>query len=541
MARPDGITFIPVAHDGMVCEVRSPMGNLLRLTGTLTDIEPAVEGDDAMVQNPALVHNAWAYAKHEKQFRRFKLDEKKKSHRRQADAHAMTAANIAALIDSVGPVHVDGWCSGCYTLSGHRKVVRSGSILPAYLCATCGSPTLGCAAPHCDHMATRAFGSVRVPRFCAEHRHEIPSFERSTDKVADLADYKLLLDFERNNLSRGTRLASFGVLAAAVVGTGGVAAAPAIGGAIGSLAGLSGAAASSYGLAMLGGGAIAAGGFGMFGGTCVVAAVGAALGGALGAAVTNSYIGEDKSFRIERFREGTGIPVVVARGFMTQSDPQWRTAVTAIERRYPSSPIYRLHWGSKELGGLAILTAKNLGVKQAGRTFIAAAARATKAGAKGLGAVGPTLLAADLAANPWHTAMVRADKTGAALAGILARTTQSCFILVGHSLGARAMITAAEMLATSGESPRIETIHLLGAAAGRKGDWWPLNESVTGSVHNYYSANDGVLKYAYSAAQAGSVAVGLRGFGSKFPSIKDHDVTKLVNGHSDYFAKVTLA
>lgn len=58
-------------------------------------------------------------------------------------------------------------------------------------------------------------------------------------------------------------------------------------------------------------------------------------------------------------------------------------------------------------------------------------------------------------------------------------------------------------------------IHPLGAAEGRKGDWRPLSESVTDSVYNYFSTNDAVLKFAFAAAQAGIVAVGLRGFGSK--------------------------
>ncbi len=50
-------------------------------------------------------------------------------------------------------------------------------------------------------------------------------------------------------------------------------AAPYVGAAIGSTAGLSGAAAVSYGLAVLGGGAVAAGGFGMAGGTVVIGLV----------------------------------------------------------------------------------------------------------------------------------------------------------------------------------------------------------------------------------------------------------------------------
>jgi len=70
------------------------------------------------------------------------------------------------------------------------------------------------------------------------------------------------------------------------------AAAPAIGGVIGASLGLSGAAASSAGLAMLGGGSIAAGGFGMLGGTILVTGVGGAFGaGAAGATARFSRMG----------------------------------------------------------------------------------------------------------------------------------------------------------------------------------------------------------------------------------------------------------
>jgi hypothetical protein len=58
----------------------------------------------------------------------------------------------------------------------------------------------------------------------------------------------------------------------------GFAAAPLIAGAIGSAAGLTGAASTAYGLALLGGGSLAAGGAGMSGGLWLVTGVGAAAG-----------------------------------------------------------------------------------------------------------------------------------------------------------------------------------------------------------------------------------------------------------------------
>jgi hypothetical protein len=75
--------------------------------------------------------------------------------------------------------------------------------------------------------------------------------------------------------------------AAAGLLTGGLAA-PLIGSAIGGAMGLSGAAATSAGLALLGGGAVAAGGLGMAGGTAVIA--GAAGVGAAGVGAAGTWL-----------------------------------------------------------------------------------------------------------------------------------------------------------------------------------------------------------------------------------------------------------
>lgn len=69
-------------------------------------------------------------------------------------------------------------------------------------------------------------------------------------------------------------------------------AAPWVGGAIGASLGLSGAAATSAGLALLGGGSLAAGGFGVLGGTILMTGVGGAVAaGAAGATARFSRVG----------------------------------------------------------------------------------------------------------------------------------------------------------------------------------------------------------------------------------------------------------
>ncbi len=253
-------------------------------------------------------------------------------------------------------------------LRPHRSPQGEGGRIsvPAYLCATCGAPTLTCAAPQCDNMATRGSGSVRIPRFCAEHRHELPSFERASAKIDTVDDYEQLRVFDKSNLSRGSKYALAGVFAAGVVGTGGLMAAPAVGGAIGTpgrrlhrrcrhqlWAGLT--------RWRLGG----CRRLGMVGGTYVVAAAGAALGGALGANITNAYVSEDKSFAHREVPGRTRTPVIVARGFTTEKDQNWKSAMQMVEARYPDSPIYRLRWGSKELSKLAALAVRNVGANQA--------------------------------------------------------------------------------------------------------------------------------------------------------------------------------
>ncbi len=539
------VVFRSLGNAEVECAVRSPQGLTMRCNGALGDLEPRVLGDDALGTNPALVHNAWAFAKHDHLDRTLPEGDERKSHREQASVHRKIVAGIAELVDKLGTASKNSWCSACFTRSDHRRLTQGFGTMPAYLCESCGSPTLGCAGPGCANMATRGFAAVLVPRYCAEHRHEIPGFEKASASFGVLEDYHEFLNFERRNLALGSRVATISVLTAGALATGAFFAAPAIGGAIGSLSvagggGYAGAAASSYGLALLGGGSIAAGGLGMAGGTAVVAAVGGALGGALGSSVTTAYIGADKSFNIELIKPGSGIAVIVANGLFSEGTDTRKDWKKLVAQRYPDSPIYRVHWGSNDLGDLAAMV-KALGGQPAAALGVKGlAAKAGKAGAKKLGPLAPALAMAAIAKNPWHTAKVKADRTGVALAGLLARTDAQSYVLVGHSLGARVAATAAETLATSKSRPKIDTVHLLGAAVGSKGDWRLLSNAVTGAVHNYHSSNDGVLKFAYKTAQGGQTAVGFAGFRTKFARIHDHDVSASVAGHSKYLENVQL-
>lgn len=554
-------------------EVISDQGAKLALMGELTELEGAVDTSDAstrvdsLASNPSLRSNMWAYAKAwhaaqtisntdalsiadpEEQKAALKLLEKaRRIAQRQADSFEKTAQWIADVADDVSALDIqDGWCSSCFIKSEHRKSNRPAGQLPVYVCQSCGSATLPCVAIGCVNMAVRERGAITIPQFCAEHRHDVPGFEKAQGTFGDLHDYEEYLEYEKPNLNMGIKVAVGSALAVGVAIPLALLAAPAVGGVVGSMGlfgGFSGAAATAHGLALIGGGSLAAGGLGMAGGTAVVTAVGAAVGGALGASVSNAYLEEDKSFRIELLRPGNGgVPVVVANGFLTDGEGEkWGNWKAIVDQRYADSPVYRVYWGAKELRDFGVLGVNVLGKGTGTFVMKGAAAVASKAAAKILGGVvGPAMVAADLAKNPWHVAKNRADKTGVILGDLLARTTADSYVLIGHSLGARVMVVAAETLGTKPDGPRIQSAHLLGAAIGAESNWGRLTAVVDEAVYGYYSTDDNVLKYVYKVAQVGEKAAGLIGFHPESSKLRNIEVTGTVKSHFGYQDNVRLA
>lgn len=527
--------------DRLECQIVTPHEKTLSLTGKLSDIEPQVEGHSELQRNRALVNNGWAYAKFTFQKVNLPTLEEQKSAEKHSKAHREIAEWIADLADAITTETTPGWCSACFADAAHHRVTRPVGQLPAYLCGNCGSPSLPCAGPGCKNMAVRGRGAIRVPQYCAEHQHKIPGFAKANDKIDSPTDYMEFLKHEKANLSRTTRLLGLGVVGVAAGLPAALVAAPAIGGAVGVLiGGYSGAAATSYGLALLGGGSLAAGGLGMAGGTLVITALGGALGGALGVSVANAYVREDKSFHIEMLKGGTGVPVVVCNGFLSETGQGWAEWKSLVTTRYPDSPVYRIHWGAKELKDLGILANRAALNVAAPAAIRQAALAATKKGARRLGPLGPFLVVAELAKNPWHVARSRADKTGAIIADVLARTEGPNWVLVGHSLGARVMAVAAQALGTKTDGPRLQAVHLTGAAIDAKCDPQKLTAAVDDAMYNYHSTNDLVLKYLYSTAEGGKVAAGRKGFTPAAGKLNNVDVSTNIASHSDYYSKLNL-
>lgn len=534
--------------DRLACRVVSPAGNELTLSGGVSDPTPELYGANVLVKNTTLIDHAWAFAMSTYQSVNLPDAVQQANAAKRAKGHRAVVKWIADVADGLTDEVKWGWRSACFGEHEHQRAARPVGQLPAYLCSGCGSPTLTCAAPRCTNFAVRSHGAVKVPRYCAEHRHEIPGFEKANHTMGSLEDYEDFLKFDKKNWRKSTRLAGIGIAGIAAAAPAAMLAAPAIAGAVGvTLSGpvlgtsLYGAAAANWGLALLGGGSVASGGLGMVGGTMVVTAVGGALGGALSASLMNAYVHEDKSFRIEKLRDGPGVPVVVCNGFLTQGKAGWGEWHDIVTTRYPHSPVYRVHWGAKELKHLSLLAGGGAAKLISGAAVKGVAAKSAKVGAKKLVPLAPVLVAADLTTNPWHVAKTRANKTGVVLADLLARTEADSYVLVGHSLGARVMVVAAQTLGSKSSGPRVQAAHLLGTAIGAKSDWHSLASAVDDAVYNYHSIYDNVLKIAYPVAQGGQSAAGLKGFTPAVGKIENIDVSELVKSHSDYQRNVELA
>lgn len=526
----------------LVCTVTTAGGLLLTLRGSAATVEPERDEEVPLLgENPALVHNAWAYAKHLHAANNLLEPSERKEALKTAERFRDAGEWIAELVENLRRERRTAWCSGCLEFAEHTTVASS-IVSSVFVCTLCGSPGSTCAAPSCEAMAVRR-NAKPMPRYCAEHRHDVTGFETVHHKIASLDDWEVTRTYAQPNLRRRSQIAGAAAAAIPVAATAALFAAPAVGGAVGSLVGsYSGAAATNYGLALLGGGAIAKGGLGMAGGTAVVTALGGALGGGVSASVANAYAREDKSFRIEKLRDGDGPMVLVCSGFLNEGSEGWGDWEDIVNSRYPMSPVYRVHWGSKELRDLGVLVGAG-GAKVAGGIAAKkAAAKAAKLTSKRLGPAGPVFAAAGLAKNPWHVAKSRADKTGIIIADLLARTETSSYILIGHSLGARAMTVAAQTLHTNEHAPHIEAVHLLGAAIGAnsKQGWDSLAEAADEGVYNYFSRNDSVLKFLYRAAQGLKSAAGEQGFEFPPEKLTNVDVTDQVAGHSDYCKNVKL-
>lgn len=457
---------------------------------------------------------------------------------------------------------IESYCSWCFEKTSCTLEEKNSFSRNVYICDGCKNKVVKCRA--CDNKAKHAENADNPEgqeaaekvglwsgNFCAVHEGEIANFENLNVKLESILEYKKYLERSETNYKKIARTTAFTVGGAAVIAPLALAAAPAIGGAVGSMVlGYSGAAATSSGLAVLGGGAVAAGGAGMAGGVAVLTAAGAALGGRKGAVISNSYYGDIDGFEIVRIREGKEPAVICIDGFLTQEDEEspdiW---LKALEETYPENEILHVKWEAKRLKDLALTSLSTGGKEAAKKGLFIASKSASKQAAKKVSPLGWALQALDMVDNPWSVASVKAYQTGALLADIIARTDRK-YILVGHSLGARVIYACLSSLATKEEGPYISDAYLLGGAVNNtyvegsnseKVNWFELHKAVSGKIRNYYSSNDSVLKYLYQAGEGVKFEAGDPIGRNEIlcSNIINIDVSDVVDGHTEYKGKLS--
>jgi hypothetical protein len=300
--------------------------------------------------------------------------------------------------------------------------------------------------------------------------------------------------------------------------------------------GLSGAAATSAGLAAIGGGSIAAGGFGMAGGMVIISVMGSAVGGAFGAYLAGQYLSDIQDFAIRKIRDGQRPAIITVNGFLCQRSEDHKAWMRGINSRFPNREWFHVNWESKRLASLGAYCVTGASGEAMRRSITTAAKQASKRAAGKI--YGPVTIAQMLAlsANPWHVAIVKAEKTGVVLADILSRCSQRSFVLIGHSLGCRVIYSCMQTLSTT-ETERISGCYLFGGAVHNgSSNWQAASRALTprGRIHNYHSSADLVLKYLYSAGTFfQSVPIGACPI-SCVNQVLNHDISDKGIGHMDY-------
>jgi len=286
---------------------------------------------------------------------------------------------------------------------------------------------------------------------------------------------------------------------------------------------------------------------GMAGGVAVITAAGSALGGTYGAVISNSYFGDIDGFEIVKLRPGKEPSVICIDGFLTKDDKNFRNSwLNSLKEDYPDNTIYYVKWEQKRIRDIAemctIVGTKTVAFKKS----ISVALSATKVAAKKINPLALAITGLDFAKNPWSVASFKAYQTGVLLADIIARTDKE-YILIGHSLGARVIYSCLASLKTKAENKIfIKDVHLLGGAVKNDCDknkntssdvnWNGLDKAVSGKINNYYTGNDGVLKFLYKVGEGIKFDFGNPIGRNKINNekINNIDVSKYIEGHTEY-------
>jgi hypothetical protein len=237
---------------------------------------------------------------------------------------------------------------------------------------------------------------------------------------------------------------------------------------------------------------------------------------------------------LEKIRSGSTPAIICIDGFLTKDDDTANDWLTGLPDRYAEQEVYLLKWDSKNISDFSkVFDAAGLFQK-------AVKKRSYLAGALGIASV--VLKARD----PWVKARNNTVNAGHWLAEYIQQNGGD-FILMGHSLGARVTYHCLDSLRFNSHDSAIQDAYLFGGAIDNKAcgetlpdiNWYGFDKTVTGDIHNYYSAEDNILKYLFKAAE-GFTEEPIGRNPIEHDSVKNYDVTEHVYGHTEYKDKLPV-
>ncbi|WP_448250576.1 DUF726 domain-containing protein [Thalassotalea agariperforans] len=248
-----------------------------------------------------------------------------------------------------------------------------------------------------------------------------------------------------------------------------------------------------------------------------------------------SPFGRLADFRIKKIKAGVGPAILVINGFLSQNSSEqgkdWLSSINAS--RYSESPVYLVEWDSGNVAKLFpdFKDEADSKVKQTINLFTEVAQVIALGWAKVLGTKATAFL------HAWYTALIKSEQVGKYLSYIMQCTDhEGGFIIMGHSLGARVCFHTLKNLSEV-KKTLVNEVYLLGGAithSDNKSNWNSALSAVKGSVHNYYSEHDDVLRYMYKlgAASMSHKPIGLVPIADK--KVINKDVSYDVKGHTEH-------
>lgn len=297
--------------------------------------------------------------------------------------------------------------------------------------------------------------------------------------------------------------------------------------------------AAGFGVFGIGG---TAGFLGGVGGAALITSIGVGTGGTIAVRASNRRLGHVKTFEYRPLHNNKRLNLILTvSGWMTGKVDDVRLPFSTVDPIM--GDIYSLYWEPDML-------------RSTGDTINILATEALTQTVQQV--LGSTLLIGLMASlqlpivltklaylidNPWNVSLDRANAAGLILADSLMQRHLGArpITLVGFSLGARLIFSCLKELSNRGVYGLIQNVYLFGSpVVARKDDYLRARSVISGRFVNGFSTNDWILGYLFRATAGGIGRVAGLAAVEDVPGLENVDVSKLVNGHMTYRAKMPL-